>query len=89
MCKYCNTEKNLVHSGTDAFVLGCLDDLHKICYKCANKKNARRGGMKKYIISLRGHVVIHADSKKKAFEIADEKLKVLPEKFNISSFEEL
>jgi|TARA_R100000773_G_scaffold41241_1_gene37678 hypothetical protein len=45
--------------------------------------------MKKYIISLRGHVVIHADSKKKAFEIADEKLKVLPEKFNISSFEEL
>jgi hypothetical protein len=45
--------------------------------------------MKKYIISLRGYVVINADSKKKAFEIADKQLKVLPKKFNISSFEEL
>ena len=45
--------------------------------------------MKKYIISLRGHVVIHADSKKRAFEITDEQLKALPKKFNISSYEEL
>ena len=38
MCKYCNTEEKIVHSGTDAFVLGCLNDLHKICYKCASEK---------------------------------------------------
>lgn len=35
MCKYCNTEEKIVHSGTDAFVLGCLNDLYKICYDCA------------------------------------------------------
>lgn len=38
MCKYCNTEESIVHSGTDAFMLGCLGDLHKICYKCANER---------------------------------------------------
>lgn len=38
MCKYCNTEENIVHSGTDAFVLGCLDNLYKICYDCANAR---------------------------------------------------
>ena len=38
MCKYCNTEEKIVHSGTDGLWLGCLDDLHKICYDCANKK---------------------------------------------------
>ena len=24
MCKYCNTKEKIVHSGTDAFMLGCL-----------------------------------------------------------------
>ena len=38
MCKYCSTKENIVHSGTDAFVLGCLDKLYNICYKCANQK---------------------------------------------------
>ena len=38
MCKYCNTEESIVHRGTDAFMLGCLDDLHKICDKCANER---------------------------------------------------
>ena len=37
MCKYCNTEEKLVHSGTDGLYLGCLEHLHKICYDCANK----------------------------------------------------
>jgi hypothetical protein len=36
-CKHCGTETNIVHSGTDGIVLGCLNDLHKICYDCANK----------------------------------------------------
>lgn len=45
--------------------------------------------MKKYSISLRGHVVVFADSEKKAFEIVDEQLKNVPEKFNLSSYKEL
>ena len=36
MCQHCNTTENIVHSGTDALMLGCLDDLYKICYTCAN-----------------------------------------------------
>ena len=38
MCKYCKTKEKIVHSGTDAFVLNCLDDLYKICYDCANAR---------------------------------------------------
>ena len=38
MCKYCNKESGIVHSGTDAFMLQCLNDLHKICYDCANNR---------------------------------------------------
>lgn len=40
MCIYCsNTNTNeIVHSGTDALMLGCLNDLHNICYTCANTK---------------------------------------------------
>ena len=37
MCKYCNTDKNIIHSGVDGLYLGCLDDLHNICYDCGNK----------------------------------------------------
>ena len=39
MCKYCNTKENIIHSGVDALCLGCLDDLHNICYSCANKND--------------------------------------------------
>jgi len=38
MCKYCDTKEKIVHSGTDALMLQCLKDLHKICYGCANKR---------------------------------------------------
>lgn len=34
MCKYCNSESNIVHSGVDAFVLGC--ETGTTCYDCAN-----------------------------------------------------
>ena len=37
-CKYCNTKENIVHSGVDGIWLGCLEDLHEICYDCGNKK---------------------------------------------------
>jgi len=36
MCIHCSTTNNIVHSGTDALMLGCLNDLHRICYSCAN-----------------------------------------------------
>jgi hypothetical protein len=36
-CVDCGTEQdgNLVHSGVDAFVLGVMEHIHKICYECA------------------------------------------------------
>jgi hypothetical protein len=37
-CNKCGTSDNIVHSGTDAFVLGVIDQVEKICYDCANKK---------------------------------------------------
>lgn len=38
-CKICQTEKNLVHSGIDALLLG-IDgaETGTICYPCANKQ---------------------------------------------------
>jgi hypothetical protein len=39
MCKNCKTKENIVHSGTDAFMLECLEDFHNICYSCANKND--------------------------------------------------
>ncbi len=35
-CTRCSTTKEIVHSGTDGIYLGVLDELHKICYPCAN-----------------------------------------------------
>lgn len=35
-CENCGTHQNIVYSGTDAFMLGVLDKLEKICYDCAN-----------------------------------------------------
>jgi hypothetical protein len=36
-CVDCGTEQdgNLVHSGVDAFVLGVIDLVGRICYECA------------------------------------------------------
>ncbi len=39
ICVKCNTVNpvsHIVHSGTDAILLGCMNDLHNICYDCAN-----------------------------------------------------
>jgi hypothetical protein len=38
-CKECDTKENIVWSGIDAWILGCLDDITNICYECANKNN--------------------------------------------------
>lgn len=44
VCKYCNDEddSNIVHSGTAALLLECLDDLYNICYACANKRREEK-----------------------------------------------
>ena len=39
ICTKCDTadpKSGIVHSGTDAFLLGCMNALHNICYDCAN-----------------------------------------------------
>jgi len=36
-CNDCGTTSNIVHSGTDALVLGVIDKVEKICYDCARK----------------------------------------------------
>lgn len=42
-CYICGTEQdgNIVHSGVDAFVLGCMEQIHRICYDCANMERAK------------------------------------------------
>jgi len=37
-CVDCETTKDLVYSGVDAFCLGVIDLVEKICYPCANKR---------------------------------------------------
>ena len=37
-CIVCNTSENIVHSGTDALVLGVLKAVERICYSCASKE---------------------------------------------------
>jgi hypothetical protein len=36
-CYRCGTEQqgNIVHSGVDAFLLGCMEKIGAICYDCA------------------------------------------------------
>lgn len=34
-CKKCLTEHNIVHSGTDAVMLGVIDQVEQVCYDCA------------------------------------------------------
>lgn len=36
-CVQCGTKEEIVHSGTDGILLGVLNELHHICYPCANK----------------------------------------------------
>lgn len=37
LCERCNrNDSGIVHSGTDGIFLGVLNELHKICYDCAN-----------------------------------------------------
>jgi hypothetical protein len=36
-CLYCDSVE-VVYSGVDAFVLGVIDEVGKICYACANEK---------------------------------------------------
>jgi len=36
-CFICQTSDNLVHSGTDALLLECLDRIAEVCYECANR----------------------------------------------------
>ena len=38
VCARCDkNDSGIVHSGTDGILLGVLDELHKICYDCANE----------------------------------------------------
>jgi hypothetical protein len=39
-CTDCGTTQqgNIVYSGTDAFVLGVIDLVERICYDCARKR---------------------------------------------------
>jgi hypothetical protein len=37
-CNKCNTEENIVYSGTAALLLGVIDQVEQICYDCANKQ---------------------------------------------------
>ena len=41
VCKMCEQEQPLVHSGVDALLLCCLDSLGEICYDCANQQAGR------------------------------------------------
>lgn len=39
-CDSCGTTDKIVHSGTDAFFLGCLDKVERICYSCAEDQRS-------------------------------------------------
>lgn len=39
LCTDCGTKENIVYSGVDAFVLGVIDLVERICYTCARVKN--------------------------------------------------
>jgi len=41
-CKYCGGDENILHSGTDAFMYGFMDDLYNICYPCMAIKHKER-----------------------------------------------
>jgi uncharacterized membrane protein YhfC len=35
-CLKCGTTEAIVHSGVDAFYMGVVSQIEKICYECAN-----------------------------------------------------
>jgi hypothetical protein len=35
-CLKCGTTEAIVHSGTDAFLMGVITQVERICYDCAN-----------------------------------------------------
>ena len=37
-CVDCETKDGIVYSGVDAFVLGVIELVEKICYNCANAR---------------------------------------------------
>jgi hypothetical protein len=41
-CIVCNTSENIVHSGTDALMLGVLKAVERICYTCASTEKASK-----------------------------------------------
>lgn len=38
-CYKCETSENIVFSGVDAFLLGVMDKIEKVCYPCAATAN--------------------------------------------------
>jgi hypothetical protein len=36
-CRLCDSTE-VIYSGVDAFVLECMEDIEKICYRCAYEK---------------------------------------------------
>lgn len=42
LCKQCGTSENIVYSGVDAWILGCVNDTERICYKCATENNEEK-----------------------------------------------
>jgi hypothetical protein len=41
-CETCGTTEGLVYSGVNAFILGVMDRIEKICYDCANAEALTR-----------------------------------------------
>jgi hypothetical protein len=45
-CMTCGKADGLVYSGVDAFILGVMDRIEKICYDCANAEALQRAAQK-------------------------------------------
>lgn len=39
-CEVCGSTENIVHSGVDALIMGCMEQIQRICYLCAIKQQA-------------------------------------------------
>jgi hypothetical protein len=44
-CGTCGKTEGLVYSGVDAFVLGVMDRIEKICYDCANAESLQKAAL--------------------------------------------
>lgn len=44
-CINCGTTEGIVYSGVDAFVLGVMDRIEKICYDCANAEALQKAAL--------------------------------------------